>query len=58
MTQNHCPISPADLGTSLDTIEPNALITVTVTITTFKTITPFVHLTTISGAVSGQTFPY
>jgi Flp pilus assembly protein TadG len=57
-TQNHCPISPADLGTSLDTIEPNALITVTVTITTFKTITPLVHLTTISGAMSGQIFPY
>ena len=38
-------------------VESNELITVSVTVP-FTAITPFVHLSTISGAVSGKTFPF
>ena len=38
-------------------LQNNWLITVTVTDPAFKTITPFVHLTTLGGSASGRTLP-
>lgn len=47
-----CPVTDTS-----EAVASNEAITVSVTVP-FTAITPFVHLTFISGAVSGQTFPF
>ncbi len=50
-----CPIPSSDLNFP---VSPDDNITVTVTITSFKTITPLVHVGSISGSVTGHSFRY